>query len=743
MKRNTIFLSILFATSSLLAQILPAPLQVNYGIGQFVYPQSIYVYYSPEAMDEAHLFKAILQKELKIHPELKSILELKNLGKHQALVLNAKKASPKDYREADESYTLSIQQQIITLDAETDAGLWRGLESLRQLMLPAADTRALKVQVIRDQPAFVHRGLLLDCCRHFMEVDFVLKYIDLLSLYKMNVLHWHLTEDQAWRIEIDAFPKLISVGAQRITPEGDVYSGHYSKADIRRIVKYAAERHITVIPEIELPGHSRAAIASYPYLSCTGETLTVANDWGVFKDIYCAGNDSVFTFLEKVLDEVCELFPSPYIHIGGDEAPKFRWEHCAKCNKRMTDEKIASSAELQTWFINRIATYLESKGKRVIGWDEILEGGIPASATVQSWRGMEGGVHAARAGHAAIMSPTSHCYFDYGLSSTDLPEVYQFNPIPLELNADETKFILGGECNLWSEHAPQELVDQKVFPRILAMSEVLWRNPKLRDYDTFFAEVERQIPTLQRMNVDFGFSQIPVKLHFLERKDSMLVTLTPQPQSVLLEYRIGHKTDDLLADYRPYHAPIPVSEPSQLQVRCTYQNKTYNEPLIWQLDPHMAYRKPLTLNYNPSPWYTGGGNDALVDGVKGSIDFRDGHWQAIQGADMSMTIDLEKDTLIRSVTTQWYMYSNAWIFVPERIELWGSNDATTWTHLDTHIIDEDIRTAGQHYKTVIQTVQGAHHRFLKMNAVSRGACPDWHEAAGEPSWLFCDEIVVR
>jgi hexosaminidase len=730
-------------TSQYIAQVLPTPVQVDKGKGQFVYTQNIKAYYSPEAIDEARLFKTILQKELEIHLDLQSINELKNLGKNQALVFNAKKTSPNDYRETDESYTLSIQQQIITLDANMDAGLWRGLQTLRQLMLQAAESHALEVQVIRDQPAFVHRGLLLDCCRHFMEVDFILKYIDLLSLYKMNVLHWHLTEDQGWRIEIDAFPKLISVGAQRITPEGSVYSGHYTKEDIRRVVKYATERHITVIPEIEMPGHSRAAIASYPYLSCTGEPLTVANDWGVFKDIYCAGNDSVFNFLEKVLDEVCTLFPSPYIHIGGDEAPKFRWDHCPKCKQRMTEEKISSSAGLQTWFINRVATYLETKGKRIIGWDEILEGGIPASATVQSWRGMEGGVHAAREGHSVIMSPTSHCYFDYGLSSTDLPEVYQFRPIPEELNESERKFVLGGECNLWSEHAPQELVDQKVFPRMLGMSEVLWRNSETRDYANFFQQVERQLSTLKMMDVDFGFSQIPVKLEFAPRKDSMIVSLIPHPESVKLEYRMSEMADDIQHEYRPYKTPIAITAPSDLQVRCTYQEKQYNEQLIWRLDPHMAYHKSLTLSYSPSPWYTGGGKDALVDGNMGSMDFRDGHWQAVQGADMSMTIDLEKDTVIRSVTTQWYMYNNAWIFVPERVELWGSDDASSWTHLDTQIIDEDIRETGQRYRTVIQSLQGAQYRFIKVNAMSRGVCPDWHEAAGEPSWLFCDEIVVR
>ncbi|MFO0385666.1 MAG: beta-N-acetylhexosaminidase, partial [Flavobacteriales bacterium] len=365
-------------------------------------------------------------------------------------------------------YSISMNAQAVHVKASDAAGVFYAIQTLRQMLFQHTAITGrilLPCAQIQDQPAFVHRGMLLDCCRHFMSVDFVKRYIDLLALHKMNVLHWHLTEDQGWRIEIKAYPKLTEVGAWRIEKNGLRYGGYYTQDDIREIVAYAQKRHVMVIPEIELPGHAVAALASYPQFSCTGEPIAVQNDWGVFKDIYCAGNDDTFTFLRTVLDEVCALFPAPYIHIGGDEVPKYRWENCSKCQKRMSDEKLSSEAELQTWFINRIAAYLKEKNKQIIGWDEIIEGGIPERAVVQVWRDMEHDREAASHGHSVVMSPTSHCYFDYGLQSIDLEKVYAFDPVPTTFTAEERALVRGGECNMWTEHAPQELVDSNVFPR--------------------------------------------------------------------------------------------------------------------------------------------------------------------------------------------------------------------------------------------------------------------------------------
>lgn len=421
------------------------------------------------------------------------------------------------YQSADlppqESYKLIVTDSNIILSAYGEAGIFYGLQTLRQLLSPDFEykgpvdkiiDRSISACVIYDYPAFKWRGMLLDCCRHFMSKDFILRYLDLLALHKMNRFHWHLTEDQGWRIEIKKYPKLTEIGAFRKEKDGRIYGGFYTQDDIKEVVAYAEKLHIIVIPEIEMPGHSLAALASYPEFSCTGGPFEVTNEWGVFDDVYCAGNEKTFEFLQDVLDEVITLFPSKFIHIGGDEVPKTRWKNCSKCNSRLISENLNGYDELQSYFIKRIDKYLESKNKILIGWDEILEGGLSPNAIVQSWRGFEGGINAAREKHLVIMSPTSHCYFDYSLDKINLEKVYSFDPIPDGMTDYQSTFILGGECNMWTERAPQNLVDSKVFPRILAFSEILWRYPANRDYDKFLERVRIHYKRLNILGVNNG-----------------------------------------------------------------------------------------------------------------------------------------------------------------------------------------------------------------------------------------------
>ncbi len=412
----------------------------------------------------------------------------------------------------DEGYILDISPQILSLRAAHPTGLARGVSTIAQLI----DFGKLRADVpclfIVDRPRYPHRGMLLDCCRHFMTKDFVKRYIDLLAYHKMNVLHWHLTEDQGWRIEIKKYPKLTEVGAWR--GEGkDRYGGFYTQADIREIVAHAESRGVTVIPEIEMPGHSLAALASHPEPSCTGGPFKVGEVWGVFEDVYCAGNDRTFEFLENVLTEVIDLFPSKYIHIGGDECPKTRWKSCPKCQARMKSEGLKNENELQSYFIRRIEKFLNSKGKRLIGWDEILEGGLAPNATVQSWRGMDGAVAAAQSGHDVICSPTSHCYLDYaqaplpGLPSSwgfvPLEVVYAFEPTPPELTTEQARHVLGLEGNIWTERAPQERVDTQVFPRLCALAEVGWSPKESRDWKDFQRRMETHYRRLDAMGVAY------------------------------------------------------------------------------------------------------------------------------------------------------------------------------------------------------------------------------------------------
>lgn len=440
----------------------------------------------------------------------------------------------------DESYGLRVRPNTVSLEAESPEGLFRGVQTIRQLLkrgimhtrLPessakgAADSRydtywTMPCVQISDAPRHLHRGMLLDCGRHFMPVEFVKRYIDLLAYHKMNVLHWHLTEDQGWRIEIKKHPKLTEIGAWRKATRDDErprdaqgrYGGFYTQEQIRDVVAYAKSRYVTVIPEIEMPGHALAALAAYPELSCNGKPLEVCTQWGVFDDVYCAGNDKVFDFLQDVLGEVIDLFPGTYIHVGGDECPKTRWEKCPKCQARMKAEHLKNEHELQSYFIRRIEAFLNGKGRRLIGWDEILEGGIAPNATVQSWRGMDGAIAAATAGHDVICSPTSHCYLDYAQWDTPgeptfmgyvpLETTYSFEPTPPSLKPDQARHILGVEGNLWSEHAPPSRVDWQVFPRLCAVAEVGWSPKASRDMSDFQRRMRTHFKRLDALGVTY------------------------------------------------------------------------------------------------------------------------------------------------------------------------------------------------------------------------------------------------
>ncbi|MBU8869626.1 MAG: beta-N-acetylhexosaminidase [Gemmatimonadales bacterium] len=403
---------------------------------------------------------------------------------------------------AGEDYRLEISPDAVVVTAADSTGAFHGRLTWRQLQAAAASGLDIPCGVIEDGPAYSWRGMLLDCGRHFMDVAFIKRVIDLLAIHKFNVLHWHLTEDQGWRLEVPGLPRLTEIAAWRAGnsegPDTSPYGGYYTTADVREILAHAAENHITVVPEIEMPGHCVAALAAYPELSCTGGPFEVETEWGIFPDIYCAGNQETFAFLEKVLAHVMDLFPSRYIHIGGDEAPKDRWRKCSRCQGRITAEGLADEEALQSWFIQRIGKFLAAHGRRMIGWDEILEGGLAPGATVQSWRGFEGATTAVQAGHDAIVSPTSHCYFDYPMDKLDLKQVYSFNPVPPGLTEPEQRRILGGELNLWTERIPQDRVDFMLFPRLCAMAECLWTGPERPGFENFSERLEGHLNRLSK-----------------------------------------------------------------------------------------------------------------------------------------------------------------------------------------------------------------------------------------------------
>jgi len=462
----------------------------------------------------------------------------------------------------DEGYELSVRKNSISIAAQTAHGAFYAVQSLFQLLPAEVERQVLSGRMswtipcveIRDKPRFGWRGMHLDVGRHFFPAAFIKRYIDLMAAYKMNTFHWHLTEDQGWRIEIRNYPRLTEVGSQRRETMGDCtpYGGFYTQSEVREIVEYARQRFITVVPEIEMPGHSLAALAAYPALSCSGGPLKVATEWGVFDDVYCAGREETFEFLQNVLAEITQLFPGPFVHIGGDECPKLRWKNCVRCQNRIRTERLKDESELQSYFIKRIEKMLNAKGKRLLGWDEILEGGLASNAAVMSWRGTNGGIEAARAGHDVVMSPGSNCYFDYYQGKSGEPPaiggylpldtVYSYEPVPAELSSEEAKHILGAQGNMWTEWMPDSLqVEYMLLPRMLALSEVVWTRPEDRNYQDFTLRLERHYDRLAAMGVNFrvpppsGIGGRAVIFH-----DTLLTLSSPVPGGTVY-YALGEK----------------------------------------------------------------------------------------------------------------------------------------------------------------------------------------------------------
>lgn len=498
--------------------IIPAPQSVAKHAGTFSFgPSTVLLVSGTQARHVADMFNDFLQENYGF--TLKTSETATAAKNSISFAIKDAGSIPK------EGYRLDITRRGVTLEGPDGPGLFHGMESLIQL-LPVSKqaSYALPCATVADYPRFSYRGMHLDCGRHFFPVSFIKEYLDMMARYKFNTFHWHLTEDQGWRIEIKKYPQLTAVGSQRKETvighntkeyDGKPYGGYYTQAEIKDIVRYAADRYITIIPEIEMPGHSLAALTAYPLLGCTQGPYNVATRWGVFPDVYCAGKESTFQFLENVLDEVMELFPSHYIHIGGDECPKDRWKTCPYCQKRIKDLGLKDEEGLQSYFIGRIEKYLNAHNRAIIGWDEILEGGLAPNATVMSWRGEKGGIAAAQQHHNVIMTPGNWCYFDKAQSHSKLEplniggylpisKVYGYDPVPKELKASEQKYIIGVQANLWSEYIPSvSQLEYMVMPRMLAMAEVAWTNPKQKDFTDFSRRMPGQLAYLDKEHIHF------------------------------------------------------------------------------------------------------------------------------------------------------------------------------------------------------------------------------------------------
>ncbi len=676
-------------------------------------------------------------------------------------------------RFGDEGYALDVTERNITVTAAKPAGLFYGVQTILQL-LPVEVYSPVKVENITwnvpvvkifDKPAFKWRGMHLDVSRHFFPKEFVKRYIDLIAMHKMNIFHWHLTDDNGWRIEIKKYPELTDICAWRVPRdkwrgveppkpgEKPTYGGYYTQDDIREIVKYAAERQIEIIPEIEMPGHTSEVFAAFPNLSCSGKKADVRpGSYWPNADIFCAGNDSVFIFLENVLDEVAELFPSKYIHIGGDEADKTNWKKCKKDQKRIKDENLKDENELQSWFIKKIENYLISKNKRLIGWDEILEGGLAPEATVMSWRGFNGGVESAEMGHEVIMCPTSYCYFDYYQADPEfeplaiggflpLKKVYSFNPVPEELSKDKTHYILGGQGNVWTEFiSTPEHAEYMAVPRMTALAEVLWTPKDEQNWDDFRKRLETQFKRFDLMGVNYSKGSFRIDIQPTKQDDGSFSVVLETEQTEPVHYTLDGS--DPTPESPVYKKPLQIDSTTTIKAAIFVDGKLMEKISEKTISMHKAVGKSISLKEPPHKRYKAKGAISLVDGLQGSDNFRDGYWLGFEGKDMEAEIDLGVMTPVNSVSETFFQRSGSWIFLPLKVTftlLDGNRKILKTATVLPKADPKDNKVIRENFKAAFNSLNA---RYVKVHAFNMKKCPSWHDGAGGKCWIFTDEIIV-
>lgn len=661
---------------------------------------------------------------------------------------------------SDEAYELHVGEKNIRILAKTDgAGNFYALQSLVQLLpLQAKSPVLLSCVQIKDAPRFQWRGMHLDVCRHFFPVSFVKRYIDLMAVYKMNTFHWHLTDDQGWRIEIRRYPELTRTGAWRkgtmvgrySKQEYDsiLYGGFYTQEEIKDVVAYAARKHITVVPEIEMPGHALAAIASYPWLSCTRKKLDVQRGWGVFEDVFCT-KDSVFAFLENVLDEVIPLFPGKYIHIGGDESPKTRWKACPICQDVMRREKLKDEHELQSYFIKRIEKHVSAKGRKIIGWDEILEGGLASNAAVMSWQGQEGGIAAARQKHPVVMSPVSHCYFDYYQASPateplaiggyiPLEKVYAFEPVPDVLAAEEQAYVMGAQGNLWTEYILNEQqVEHMVLPRMAALAEVVWTPKEQRNETDFLIRIQKHFLLLDRLGYNYAKSLYRIAAKVVPSGKAGSVNLQLNANVMLGEIRYTTDGTEPGPGAFLYQKPIPISNDLTVKSALFKNGEMKGSVMSDSYHTNKATNASVFFKEAPHKSYNTGGSFTLVNAETASAPRVNEQWLGWNGNDMEAVIKLEKSEDIHEIEVGFLNEELSWIYFPERVDVFASTDGIIYYSLGKAEIDI---TKGRFAKLSVERANAA---YIKIIAKNRGKIPGGKPGAGENAWLFCDEIIIR
>ena len=675
-----------------------------------------------------------------------------------------------------EGYELNVDGEGIEVRASQFPGFLYALQSLEQL-LPAAvygtepaPDAAWEVPCVKiaDAPRFAYRGMHLDVARHFFSVDEVKRYIDVMAIHKLNTLHWHLTDDQGWRIEIKRYPELTAVGSIRKatvvrkewgTYDGTPYGGFYTQDEIRDVVKYAADRGVTVIPEIDLPGHMLAALTAYPELGCTGGPYEVWGRWGVADDVLCPGREKTFEFLEGVLTEVMELFPSEYIHIGGDECPKVRWEKCPRCQAKIRQLGLKDDGEhtaehyLQSYVTDRIGKFLAQHGRRIIGWDEILEGRAPSDAVVMSWRGSAGGIKAAKLGHDVIMTPNSHFYFDYYQSlDTDaepfgiggyipMEQVYSYDPAFPELTPEQQKHILGVQANLWTEYVlSDEHLEYMLLPRLAALSEVQWCQPETKDWNRFIGSF-RMDEIYSQMGYEFAKHIFGVTASYAvdPEKGGVVMTLTTQGGAPI---RYTLDGSDPTASSPLYKAPVTIGE------SCTFKAAALREGMqtpvyTRKFDFNKATGRRIALNAAPTLKYTYGGASLLVDGYRGGPVYSNGAWIGFLNEPLDVTIDMQGAKPYSAVTVESLVEKGEWVFPPSSVGVYLSDDGSEFTEAALMSVPQETAGSPDGVKPFKVLFPETSARYLRVVARTVDPIPAWHGAAGQKAHMFVDEIIVE
>lgn len=671
-----------------------------------------------------------------------------------------------------EGYKLDADAKQIRIAGASAAGVFYGIQTLRK-SLPLVNGKASKVSIpavhIADAPRFAYRGTHLDVSRHFVTVDSVRQFIDMLALHNINRFHWHLTDDQGWRIEIKKYPLLTQIGSKRAQTvighnsgkyDGKPYGGFYTQQQIRDIVKYAADRYITIVPEIDLPGHMQAALAAYPDMGCTGGPYEVWQKWGVSDNVLCAGNDKTLTFIDNVLKEITQLFPSKYIHVGGDECPKTQWQKCPKCQARIKalnlEAKDGHSAEerLQSYIITHASNYLKSLGRNTIGWDEILEGGLAEGATVMSWRGESGGIAAAKQHHDVVMTPNSYLYFDYYQSLDKANEpiaiggylpletVYSYEPMPKELTADEARHIIGVQANIWTEYMPTfKQMQYMALPRLAALSEVQWSQPALKDYTSFTNRLTEFTHMYDHLGYNYAKHLYNVAIH-VDSDNKWREILIHMTTAGNAEIRYTLDGTEPTANSTLYTGAIVLQKSAKIRA-AAFRDGKRSSVTSQDISFNKATASPVELLQPTHKNYTYKGGATLTDGLLGDKGFGTGRWLGFSGNDLEAVIDLKQNTDVSSVSLNTCVDKGSWIFDARNIEVSVSADGKSFTKVASKSLPALEEQTPDNIYTYELTFPQTTTRYVKVTATSEHNIPEWHGGKGKPAFLFVDEISVK